>query len=144
MIGCGISNFYTGGALGFDTLAALAVLLHKQRGEDVKLHLMLPCPEQYYRWKQRDIDIYHDILSKADSSQILSEHYHNGVMQIRNRAMVDASLYCISYWDKETAGTDGKGGTLYTVNYARKQHRKVINLWDEPPEDIQMEFNFTV
>ena len=144
MVGCGVKHFYAGGALGFDTLAALAVLLHRQRGEDIMLHLMLPCPDQCARWNQRDIDVYNDILERADTYQYLCDHYHGGVMQIRNRAMVDASMYCISYWDKENAGAEKKGGTLYTVNYARKQRRKIINLWDEPPEDIQMEFNFTV
>lgn len=139
----GIENFYTGGALGFDTLAALAVLRCKRGGSDIKLHLMLPCPEQYQKWQRRDIDIFHDILSRADSSTVLSDYYHGGVMHIRNRAMVDACGYCICYWDKNDARPDKLGGgTLYTVNYARKLGRKIINLCDDPPEDTQIEFTF--
>lgn len=139
MIGCGVRDFYAGGALGFDTLAALAVLLRKRRGDDVRLHLMIPCPDQCSRWSERDIYIYNDIMSKADSVKVLCDHYHSGVMQMRNRAMVDASRYCICYWDRDIASAN-KGGTLYTYKYAKKLGRKIINLWDEPPEDVQIEF----
>lgn len=143
MIGMGIQHFYTGGALGFDTIAALAVLLHKQNGADINLHLALPCPEQTKYWNSRDINIFNDILSRADTVTTLSDHYHGGVMQIRNRAMVDTCGYCICFWDKNSISAEkNSGGTLYTVNYARKLGRKIINLWDEPPEDIQIEFDF--
>ena len=139
----GIKNFYTGGALGFDTVAALTVLRLRQRGNDIKLHLMLPCPEQYKNWNNRDVEIYKDILMRCDSSTVLCEHYHGGAMHIRNRAMVDASKYCVCFWDKELIETSKSGsGTLYTVNYAKKLRRSIINLCDEPPEDPQIEFDF--
>ncbi len=139
----GIKNFYAGGALGFDTIAALTVLRLRQRGDDIKLHLMLPCPEQYRNWSQRDIDIYNDILARADSKTVLCDHYHAGAMHVRNRAMVDAAGHCICFWDKELSGASKSGGgTLYTVNYARKLHRRIVNLCDEPPEDTQIEFDF--
>lgn len=138
----GIENFYAGGALGFDTLAALTVLRHKQKGSNVKLHLVLPHPEQSRSWSPRDVEVYNDILRRADSSTMICDHYHGGVMHMRNRAMVDASGICICFWDKENMSSEKTGGgTLYTVNYARKMHRKLINLWDEPPEDIQYEFS---
>jgi len=144
LTGLGVTRFIAGGALGFDTLAALAILWHKQNGSDISLHLMIPCADQCRRWSDRDICVYRDILSRADSYDILSDHYHGGVMQIRNRAMGDASDYCICYWDKSTM-VDGKpgGGTYYTVNYARKQGKKIINLCDEPPEELQLTFDFT-
>lgn len=139
----GIKNFYTGGALGFDTIAALTVLRLKQRGEDIRLHLMLPCPEQYKNWSERDVGIYKDILARCDSSTVLCEHYHGGAMHIRNRAMVDASKYCVCFWDNELVKSSKTGGgTLYTVNYAKKLHRHIINLCDEPPMDTQIEFDF--
>ncbi len=139
----GIKNFYTGGALGFDTVAALTVLRLRQREDDIKLHLMLPCPEQYKNWSERDIGIYKDILARADSSTVLCDHYHRGSMHIRNRAMVDAAKYCICFWDKEISeASKSGGGTLYTVNYARKLNRYIINLCDDPPEDTQIEFDF--
>lgn len=139
----GIEHFIAGGALGFDTIAALTVLWHRQRGDNVKLHLMLPCPEQSQRWKPNEMAVYEDIKQRADSVTVLSDHYHGGVMHIRNRAMVDSARYCICFWDNSLQ-SDGKagGGTLYTVNYARKMGRRLINLYDEPPMDPQIEFNF--
>ena len=140
----GINNFVAGGALGFDTLAALAVLLQKQKSDDIYLHLMLPCHNQCFRWKERDIAIYNNILERADSKVYLSDHYHGGVMQLRNRAMVDASDYCICYFDEDAVSSAKTGGgTLYTVNYARKKGLCIVNLWDEPPEDVQLTFDFT-
>ncbi len=143
LIGHGIEHFVCGGALGFDTLAALTVLLHRQRGENAKLHLMLPCPDQSARWQRDDRMIYNDIMERADTVDVLCDHYHSGVMHARNRAMVDACRYCICFWDNsiQPAGKPG-GGTLYTVNYARKMGRRIINLHDEPPEDGQLEFIF--
>lgn len=137
----GVEDFYAGGAVGFDTIAALSVLKYKQFQSAVKLHLILPCADQCRGWSKRDIDIYNNIRAHADSVQVLSDHYHGGVMHMRNRAMVDASGYCICYWEKDNDKSE-RGGTLYTVNYARKLGRKLINLCDEPPEDIQIEFNF--
>lgn len=144
LAGHGIENFYAGGALGFDTISALAVLWHRQKNPSIRLHLMLPCPEQYRNWKQNDIDVFKDIAERADSVTVLCDHYHGGVMHMRNRAMVDAADFCICYWDKAQQIPGKSGGTLYTVNYARKLGRKVINLWDEPPEDPQIEFTFGV
>ena len=144
MISYGVNHFITGGALGFDTLAALTILSHKQHTEDIHLHLMLPCPGQCQYWNERDIAVYNHIREQADSYVYLCDRYHGGVMQLRNRAMVDASDYCICYWDKDTASS-GKtgGGTLYTVNYARKHGLRIVNLRDEPPEDVQLTFDFT-
>lgn len=140
----GVSDFYAGGALGFDTLAALTVLKLKQRGYDIKLHLILPCPEQTRSWSARDVEVFNNILMRADSSEMMSDHYHGGVMHMRNRAMVDNSGICVCYWDGDKVRpSESGGGTLYTVNYARKLGRTVINLCDEPPLDIQYEFDFS-
>jgi len=144
MMSRGVNHFVAGGALGFDTLAALTVISIRERAHDIHLHLMLPCPDQTRRWKTRDVEIYNHILSLANSSVFLCDHYHPGVMQMRNRAMVDASDNCICYWNKDTV-TDEKigGGTLYTVNYARKKGINTVNLWDAPPQDSQLTFDIT-
>lgn len=42
----GVCYFGAGGALGFDTLAALTVLELKQQYPLIKLILVLPCPKQ--------------------------------------------------------------------------------------------------
>ena len=47
----GRTNFITGGALGFDTLAAHRVLEIKKDRPEIKLYLVLPCRDQTIRWK---------------------------------------------------------------------------------------------
>ena len=51
-----ITNFYIGGTVGFDTVAALTVLKLKEKYPFIKLHLVLPCPpeEQSKYWSVSD------------------------------------------------------------------------------------------
>ncbi|MCL2507914.1 MAG: DUF1273 domain-containing protein [Oscillospiraceae bacterium] len=122
LINQGVRNFCAGGALGFDTMAALAVLSLKEKYPYVQLILILPCKEQTRGWTEADKKIYGQILLKADKAVYTSEHYYNGCMFTRNRAMVDNSGVCVCYLTSE------KGGTAYTVNYAKQQGLRIINL----------------
>ena len=143
LISHGIVEFYTGGALGFDTIAALAVLDARNRNPGLKLNLALPYPEQAQSWKAQERETYDYILSAADNICYSSEHYHGGVMHLRNRYMVEHSSICVCYYDKSLDnGSNRRGGTLYTVNYARQLGLKLLNLGDEPPYDSQLEFDF--
>lgn len=120
----GVCYYGTGGALGFDTLAAQTILKLKNFYPYIKLILVLPCKEQTAKWKQEDIEIYNDIKSKCDKYVYTSEQYYRGCMFKRNRHLVDNSAYCICYMNKSS------GGTAYTVNYARKSGLKIINITD--------------
>ena len=62
----GVCNFIAGGALGFDTLAAEAVLALKEKYPSIRLLLALPCPEQTARWKEEDVLRYQRILAACD------------------------------------------------------------------------------
>lgn len=118
----GVKYFGTGGALGFDTIAAQAVLSVKNIYPEIKLILVLPCENQIKYWKQTDIDVYYDILAKADKVKYLSKRYYDGCMQKRNHHLVDCSSYCVCYLKKHT------GGTAYTVSYAKSNNLKIINV----------------
>ena len=120
----GYLYFGAGGALGFDTIAAFAVLKLKEHYPDIRLILVLPCLSQTRGWSQEDIEIYEDIKQKADKVVYTSQDYTRGCMHKRNRHLVDNSSMCISYL------TDDKGGTFYTVNYARSKGLTVINIAD--------------
>ena len=54
MIGRGVTDFYNGGAIGFDMLCAETVIALKAEYSDIKLHLLLPCPpeEQVKGWNK--------------------------------------------------------------------------------------------
>ena len=120
----GATVFRAGGELGFDTMAALAVLSAKRRYPEVRLELILPCPTQTRGWKLSDKQFYGQILSLADSHRYVSPNYFNGVLQVRNRALVQDADVCVAYL------TTSSGGTAYTASLALKQGLKLINLQD--------------
>ena len=122
LIKAGVTIFKAGGALGFDTVCAQQVLQLKEKYPDIRLELLLPCHRQERKWQTRDKRIYREILEAADEVTYLAEEYFDGCMQIRNRALVDNSDYCIAYLTRHY------GGTYYTVNYAKEQGVETILL----------------
>jgi len=120
----GYLYFSAGGALGFDTLAAIIVLDLKKKYPQIALNLVLPCPTQAKSWSEKDKKIYEDIKQKADNITYTSLEYSRGCMHKRNRCLVDNSSACICYL------TEDNGGTFYTVKYAKKHGLTVINISD--------------
>ncbi|MEG2217185.1 MAG: SLOG family protein [Clostridia bacterium] len=121
----GITTFLTGGAEGFDTLAAEAVLA--LRGDYPALHLVLSLPSkvQSEAYSPSMQARYARILSAADSVFYASD-IDNGphAMRCRNRYLVDHAECCIAYLARAV------GGTLYTVNYAYDRNVPVFNLYE--------------
>lgn len=118
----GFRFFGTGGALGFDTMAAQTVLHLREKYPYIKLILVLPCKDQDRRWRTEDQAIFESIKQRADKVVCPNVNYYRGCMQIRNRHLVDESNICICYLTKNS------GGTYYTVQYAKKKGIRVINL----------------
>ena len=118
----GYRFFGAGGALGFDTIAALTVLELKKKYNDIKLILVLPCKNQTRGWSDKDVSIYEKIMSQADKVVYTQEHYDRGCMFKRNRHLVDNSSVCVCYL------TEAKGGTAYTVDYAKQKGKRIINI----------------
>lgn len=118
----GYRYFGAGGALGFDTIAALVVLKLKEHYPDIKLILVLPCLTQTKGWRKEDVEIYEDIKRQADKVVYTSQEYTQGCMHKRNRHLVDNSSLCICYL------TDNKGGTFYAVNYAKERQLSILNI----------------
>lgn len=118
----GYRCFGVGGALGFDTIAALVVLKLRESYPSIKLILVLPCLNQTRGWSTEDIEIYENIKKQADKIVYTSKEYSRGCMHKRNRHLVNNSSLCICYLTEE------KGGTYYTVNYAYKNHLCIINI----------------
>ena len=120
-----ISTYYVGGALGFDTMAAEAVIRKRDRCSSVRLVLVIPCEDQALRWCTEDKEHYRQIKDAADEIVCLGKHYYRGCMHVRNRYLVDHSGICFCYLTKRM------GGTAYTVNYARRKEVPVFNMADE-------------
>lgn len=122
LINQGYIYFGAGGALGFDTMAAQAVLELRTNYPQIKLILVLPCKTQTRGWERHDIEIYEYIKKQCDKFVYTSEEYTSSCMFKRNRHLVDNSSVCICYL------TNSTGGTAYTVDYARKAELQIINL----------------
>jgi len=90
-----VRYFGAGGARGFDTIAAQAVLTLREEYPDIRLILVLPCKTQAGDWSEGDKITYRRILSQADKVVYTSERYERGCMQKRNRHLVDNSAVCL-------------------------------------------------
>lgn len=118
----GYCYFGCGGALGFDTLAALTVLSLQEKYPEIKLILVLPCYDQCKGWLEKDVKVFNDILERANKVVYVEKNYTPECMFKRNRHLVDNSSLCISYLTKNT------GGTAYTVKYAKENGVKILIL----------------
>ena len=117
----GIKTFCCGGAEGFDTLAAAAVLRVREK-RDINLVLIMPYPAGNKGKTAGERQEYARIKNSADKVVYTSERYYAGCFHKRNRALVDASSVCICFLRENSGGTD------YTVKYAIKNGLKIINL----------------
>jgi len=121
----GIQYFGVGGALGFDTIAALTILQLKKEHPQIRLILILPCKDHDFSWQGKDKQVFETIRKRADRVVYTSERYYDGCMYKRNRHMADSSGWGIVYLDRAT------GGTAYTVSYAHSVGVRIINLADD-------------
>lgn len=122
-----IRAFRTGGALGFDTMAAYTVIGYRHLYPKIRLELYLPCPDQTRYWSEEDRKSYEYIKDHANKVIYTSDHYYGGCMHLRNRRLVNGSLICVAY-----CRSGSEGGTAYTVDYAQNHGVELINLFDTP------------
>lgn len=111
----GITHFISGMALGVDLDFAETVLKLS-----LPLECAVPCPNQTFKWSEKDISRYRQILKSADTVTLVSERYFYDCMQKRNRYMVDKSELVIAVFNGEQ-----RGGTFYTINYAKNENKPI-------------------
>ena len=127
LISEGISDFYAGGALGWDmNFENMILIMREKYFPFLKLHLVLPCPpeEQTAGWDIDDIEEYQRILEAADSVEIVSEHYDKNCMKKRNKRLVELGDICVCYYNEKNT----RSGTGQTVRIAEKQGKEIINI----------------
>jgi len=117
----GVKHFISGGAIGFDTLAAKTVIRMKEK-YDIFLEIAAPCKDQDAKWNKKQKEEYQKILKSADKVTVLFEKYVTGCMHFRDAFMVDNSDILVSYYRGK------QGGTQYTYLYAESRGLKIINL----------------
>ena len=122
----GCRNFYSGAAIGFDTLAALEVLRLKEIYPDVRLILLIPCANQDAAWSDAQKSMYKRLLTLADEVEyISSSEYYNGCMQRRNKALVDRCRVLISYVGRI------RSGSAQTQRMAEEAGKIIYNIFPE-------------
>lgn len=122
LIAKGVTDFISGGALGFDQIAASLIIAKKEMGQKIRLIFALPCKNQDEHWTNEQKRLYHNILAEADEVIYVAEEYTNGCMKKRNHYIVDHSAYCVCALLHPISGTD------QTVRYARQKGLVVLNI----------------
>ena len=112
----GYRSFVTGGAEGFDTLAAERIIGFRAAHPDISLTVALP-------YERRGSPAYRRTLDEADEIVYISHAFVKGATLERDRYMVDRSDACVAFY---IAGRTG--GTYYTVMYANGKSVPVVNL----------------
>lgn len=117
----GYRTFLCGMAKGFDLVAAETVL--KLKGMyDAELIACIPYEGQAEYFSLSDRERYENILKYCSQKIIFSEKYKRWCMHARDRFMAENCSSLICYLRKNS------GGTFYTVNYARRQGVKIIEI----------------
>lgn len=121
----GVDVFICGGARGFDTMGAKAVIYLKNKYPDIKLKLYIPCYKHFIRWSYKDKMMWRYITAYADEAiYITDSEYEEGCMQKRNHRMADDAHYCIAYCIKYGSGTGS------TIKYAETKSCEINNIAD--------------
>ena len=121
----GCRTFLSGGAVGFDTIAAREVLRFKLTHHDVSLIMLLPCVEQDTLWSDRQRDDYGYLLRSADEIQYISDSYDDECMRRRNQALAERCDIMIAYL------SHSRSGAGQTVRMAEKEGKTVFNLYPD-------------
>ncbi len=116
------TEFYCGGAMGFDIIAGEIVLKLKETMPSINLVMVVPFFGQGQDftpvWRNR----YINLIDSSKRVIYLEKEYVNGCYFKRNRYLVDNTEGLITYYNGKS------GGTKYTINYATKKNKKIINI----------------
>lgn len=125
----GFTDFLSGGAMGFDLLAAETVLELRPVLPRVRLLMILPCEGQDRAYPPGEKARYRSVLDQADLVRYTAHAYYNGCMLARDRVLAQAADFCLCYLTRST------GGTAYTVRQAVLRDVPILNLAEECPAE---------
>lgn len=119
----GCRDFFSGGAIGFDTLAAREVVRFRMSHSDVRLVLVLPCVNQDERWSEGDRSNYEYILNVSDEVVYIADEYTDSCMRERNFRLASSADILIAYVSRSNSGA------AQTVRMAEKMGKEIYNLY---------------
>ncbi len=121
-----VKNFICGGAIGFDTIAAEAVIKLRKLYPHIKLYLYLPCYDQSKKWNADQKRKYKTIMSRADEVIYVTEgEYTEDCMRERNLRMIRDSVFCIAFCIYQRSGAG------MTLRNASETGCIIVNIADE-------------
>lgn len=125
-----VRYFISGGALGFDTIAAETIAELRELYPHIRLLMYLPCYNQSKIWTAQNQKRYEEMLDAADEIlYVTKSDYVDGCMQKRNMRMIKDAFFCIAFC------TQSRSGTGATLRFAKESGDKVINVADILYED---------
>lgn len=131
----GITDFYTGCALGIDLWAGEAVLALTELHPEIKLHCVVPFAAQDQKWTPEQQARYHALLDRSSDVILTQEEYRKDCYYIRNRYLVDHADVVLTVYDMQA---NKRSGTGYTVHYAQEQNKPIIVI---DPDDFLISFS---
>lgn len=120
----GYRAFITGGAMGFDLLAAEVVLELQQVFSDIQLLCATPYCGHHLYFKEEDKQRYINIADKATTNILLSAYYYKDCFLHRNDYMLAHCSLLVAYYNQSI-----RSGTGYTVRRANRNNTPIINLF---------------
>lgn len=123
----GVTDFYSGGALGWDKECEFVInIMKKMYYPQIKLNLILPCPPeiQSQNWNEKDKAEFKARIDVADSVEIVSKENDKDCMKKRNARLVETGDICVCYFNRN----DFRSGTGQTVRMAEKANKIIFNL----------------
>lgn len=123
----GAIEFNTGGALGFDSIAAAVVLKLREVYPHIRLNLILPCSneEQTKKWPDKEGAEFYRILKLANTVEYTSKHYYDGCMKKRNARLIELADQGFCYWNTN----NDRSGTAQTVRMAQGKQITIVNFY---------------
>ena len=129
LIGRGYVDFLSGGALGFDQMAAEIVLSLREKYPWIRLIMVIPYDGQADKWTEDQRRRWLGIIEASDRVIHISHAYDKGVFFRRNHYMVEQADLLLAAYDGQPGGTAG------TVAYAKRHGVRVVRL---PPVRASM------
>jgi len=121
LISDGCDTFYCGMAQGFD-LEALECLVSLRKKYKIFIEACVPFEGQETYFPAEEKRRYRALIGWCDKKTVLQSRYSASCYFNRNRYMVDRADVVLAYL------RENRGGTHYTVEYAKKQGKDVILL----------------
>ena len=116
------THIISGGALGFDTVLALAAIgIRNKYLPELIVEIAVPCRNHDSRWIQSSRNTYKWILDNSNIVTLVNDlPYSPYLMQLRNEYMVNKANQVMACWN------GSPGGTANCIAYAKQVNKKVI------------------